>query len=103
MNNGEQNIWPKRLTRYEIARLIGARSLQLSLGAPPLVDPNEAPVKDPVAIAIVELLRGLLPMTILRMRPDGSKQAIPAIKLLDEINRRYLETTLKSWTLHRIY
>ncbi|NPA99317.1 MAG: DNA-directed RNA polymerase subunit K [Crenarchaeota archaeon] len=103
MSNNEQAVWPRRLTRFEIARLIGARSLQLSLGAPPLVDPNEAPVKDPIAIAIVELLKGLLPMTILRMRPDGSKQAIPATKLLDDINRRYLETTLKSWTLHRIY
>ncbi len=93
--------WSKKLTRYEIARVIGARALQLSLGAPPLVNPEEAPVKDPIAISIVELLKGLLPMTIRRRKPDGTAELLPVSKILSPDNRRYLETTLKSWTLSK--
>ncbi|WP_011839587.1 DNA-directed RNA polymerase subunit K [Staphylothermus marinus] len=93
------NAWKNRLTRFEIARVIGARALQLSLGAPPLINPDEAPVKDPVAIAILELLKGLLPMTIKRMMPNGEYELVPVSKALSPDNRRYLETTLKSWTL----
>lgn len=99
----EQRIdaWKNRLTRFEIARVVGARALQLSLGAPPLVNPDEAPVKDPIAIAVLELLKGLLPMTIRRMRPNGEYELIPVSRALSPDNRRYLETTLKSWTLSR--
>ncbi len=93
------DIWFKKLTRFEIARVVGARALQLSLGAPPLIDPNEAPSKDPVAIAILELLKGLLPITIKRVKPDGEYELLPINKLLSPDNRRYLETTLKTWGL----
>ncbi len=89
----------KRLTKYEIARVVSARALQLALGAPPLIDPDEFPVKDPVALAIEELLRGVLPMTIRRPEPGGGYVLIPVSKLLSPQNKRYLATTLKSWTL----
>lgn len=94
-----QDIWFKKLTRFEIARIVGARALQLAYGAPPLIDPNEVEVKDPVAIAIVELLKGLLPITIKRVKPGGGYELLPINKLLSPDNRRYLETTLKSWSL----
>ncbi len=94
-------IWPPRLTRFEIARIVGARALQLALGAPPLVDPDKAPAKDPVAIAILELLNNVLPMTVKRPRPGGRYELIPVSRLLSEDNRRYLRTTLQSWILGR--
>ncbi|RLG79169.1 MAG: DNA-directed RNA polymerase subunit K [Thermoprotei archaeon] len=94
-----RSIWYKKLTRFELARIVGARALQLSLGAPPLIDPSEAPAKDPIAVAILELLRGVLPITVKRVKPDGEYELLPVSGVLSPDNKRYLETTLKSWTL----
>lgn len=49
-------------TRYEKARILGARSLQLSMGAPSFVEakPNEKPKKT----AKKELEAGKLPLTV---------------------------------------
>lgn len=68
-------IGPPKLTRFERARIAGARALQVSLGAPILV---ELPPKmsDPIDIALVEIKAGILPMTIRRTLPDGSHQDI---------------------------
>ncbi len=100
MNSREETIiGPPKLTRYEIARIVGARALQLALGAPPLVDVNKSPSKDPVAIALLELYEGVLPITIRRMRPDGKSQLIPVRKLLPGA-REYIRRTLESWKLH---
>ncbi|MFA5405885.1 MAG: DNA-directed RNA polymerase subunit K [Candidatus Nanoarchaeia archaeon] len=55
------------LTKYEIARIIGARSLQISQGAPPLI--AIAIVKklmDPVDIAIKEFEAGKIPINVER-------------------------------------
>jgi DNA-directed RNA polymerase subunit K len=52
-----------RYTRYERARIIGARALQISMGAPPLV---EMETNDPVKIATEELDRDVLPITVRR-------------------------------------
>lgn len=50
-------------TRYERARIIGARALQISQGAPPLI---EIDTNNPVHIAREELERGVLPITVRR-------------------------------------
>ena len=57
-----------RLTKYERARIIGARALQLAMGAPFLI---ERPKKlfDTVKLAKVELDSGVLPLTIKRPKP----------------------------------
>lgn len=89
-------IGPPKLTRFEIARIVGARALQLALGAPPLIDVSKAPARDPVAIALVELYEGVLPITIKRMRADGTYQYIPVKKLLPGA-REFIRRTLKSW------
>ncbi|MDY6765482.1 MAG: DNA-directed RNA polymerase subunit K [Halobacteria archaeon] len=52
-----------RYTRYEKARIIGARALQISEGAPPLI---EVETNNPVHIAQEELERGVLPITVRR-------------------------------------
>jgi len=73
--SGNVQIGPPKLTRFERARIAGARALQVSLGAPILV---ELPTKmsDPIDIALVEIKEGVLPMTIRRTLPDGSHQDI---------------------------
>jgi DNA-directed RNA polymerase subunit K/omega len=72
----EEIIGPKRLTRYEKARIISARALQLSMGAPPLIDIKNLP-KDPILIAEKELESGALPLTVARWLRTGEKQLIP--------------------------
>lgn len=73
---------PYRLTRYEKARIVAARALQLSLGAIPLIDVSNM-TKDPVVIAIEELKRGLLPMTVIRKTPASEVELIPVSKLIE--------------------
>ncbi len=54
-----------RYTRFERARIIGARALQISLGAPILLDiPGET--IDPIEIAIREFEKSVIPMTVKR-------------------------------------
>ncbi len=57
-----------KLTRYEKARLIGARALQISMGAPPLIRVTKDMI-DPIEIALKELEAGVLPMTVRRRLP----------------------------------
>jgi len=95
-----EEVFSKRLTRFEIARVVSARALQLSMGAPPIIDVTSLPVKDPVYIAIRELATGLLPMSIRRIR-DGREELIPVGKLLTPGIRRSLEITLESWDISR--
>ena len=53
------------LTKYEVARIIGARALQISQGAPLLIrKPKEE--MDPVSIAILEYEAGKIPINVLR-------------------------------------
>jgi DNA-directed RNA polymerase I, II, and III subunit RPABC2 len=73
-------IGPKKLTRFEKTRIVGARALQIAMGAPVLIDvPPE--VKSPIDIALLELEEGVLPISIRRQLPDGTSQNIP-LKLL---------------------
>ena len=54
-----------KYTRFEKARIIGARSLQVSLGAPVLIDIPEGMI-DPVEIARLEYDKGAIPITVKR-------------------------------------
>jgi DNA-directed RNA polymerases I, II, and III subunit RPABC2 len=74
-------IGPPKLTRFERARIVGARSLQVSLGAP-ILAPLPDDVVEPIDIAVVELREKVLPLTIRRTLPEGSYQDIPLIDLL---------------------
>jgi len=74
-------IGPPKLTRFERARIVGARALQVSLGAPILVQLSKG-VSDAIDIAIQELNERVLPMTVRRTLPEGTFQDIPLIDLL---------------------
>lgn len=76
-------IGPPKLTRFERARIVGARALQISMGAPILVESSEG-VSNPIDIALKELETGVLPITIRRTLPDGTYQDIPLRWLREE-------------------
>jgi DNA-directed RNA polymerase subunit K len=50
-------------TRYERARIIGARALQISMGAPLLIRTAKI---DPLEIAIEEFQHNVIPITVKR-------------------------------------
>ncbi|MHB9302739.1 DNA-directed RNA polymerase subunit K [Thermofilum pendens] len=72
----EVKIGPPWLTRFERARIIGIRALQISLGAPVLIQVSEE-LSDPITIAEKELELGLLPIIVVRWTPEGKIQEIP--------------------------
>ncbi len=74
-------IGPPKLTRFEKARVVGARALQVSMGAPVLLDATDASMS-PIDIALLELEEGVLPISIRRSLPDGTSQNIPLKCLL---------------------
>ena len=65
-------------TKYEKARMIGSRSLQLAMGAPFLVklskDELEKINYNPIKIAQIELEQGVLPITVKRPMPASQKK-----------------------------
>ena len=67
---------PPNLTRFEKARIMGARALQLSLGAPPFIDIPETAATS-LDIAMEELDQRLIPISIRRVLPNGDFQNIP--------------------------
>ena len=72
----EVKIGPPKLTRFERARIVGARSLQIAMGAPAFV-PMEGPYRGPIEIAMQELEADALPISIRRSLPNGITQDIP--------------------------
>jgi len=75
-------IWPDHLTKYERSRIIGARALQISMGAPILIEELEI-LGNPVEVAEKELEYGILPITIRRIFPDGEIIDVPLKDLLE--------------------
>ena len=67
---------PPNLTRFEKARIMGARALQLSLGAPPFIEIPETAATS-LDIAMEELDQRLIPISIRRVLPNGDFQNIP--------------------------
>jgi len=64
------------LTKFEKARIMGARALQLSLGAPPFIEiPKDARIS--LDISMEELEKRVIPITIRRVLPNGDYQNIP--------------------------
>jgi DNA-directed RNA polymerase I, II, and III subunit RPABC2 len=78
---GKIMIGPPTLTRFEKARILGARALQLSLGAPPFI-PIPKDVATSLDLAYAELEKRVIPITIRRVLPNGDFQNIP-IDLFD--------------------
>ncbi len=52
------------LSKFELARVLGARSLQLANGAPPLLEVGDS--VSPIDLAKKELDAGVIPLVVLR-------------------------------------
>ena len=67
------NLSKTHVTKYEKARLIGARALQISMGAPFLIKLSKKQLEElkynPLDIAKKEFEEGALPMEIKRLKP----------------------------------
>lgn len=68
----------KKYTVFERARLIGARALQISQGAPLKVDLSEQELEgigyNPVEIAKIELREGKIPLEVRRPQKSVAKK-----------------------------
>ena len=67
----DERTTPSFMTKYEKARIIGTRALQISKNAPVLVDLGKDDI-DPILIAEKELAEKKIPFVIRRYLPDGS-------------------------------
>jgi DNA-directed RNA polymerase I, II, and III subunit RPABC2 len=65
-----ERITTRYLTKYERARVLGTRALQISMNAPVMVDLEGE--TDPLKIAMKELREKKIPIIIRRYLPDGS-------------------------------
>ncbi len=67
-------------TRFERARIIGARALQIAMGAPFLLKMSEEDLKkfqySSLRIAEAEYAAGLVPLKIIRVLPDGHEEEV---------------------------
>ena len=65
-------------TKYEKARILGSRSLQIAMGAPFLVKLEEKDLErikfDPLAIAKLEFEEGIVPITVRRPLPRRAEE-----------------------------
>ncbi len=72
----------EKFTKFEIARMLGSRALQISMGAPFLVKLTDEKLKEmhynPVEIAKLELENDVLPLTVKRPLPRGAETENPA-------------------------
>lgn len=67
-----ERITTRYLTKYEKARVLGTRALQISMNAPVMVDLDGE--TDPLKIAEKELREKKIPIIIRRYLPDGSHE-----------------------------
>mmetsp|Transcript_15410 Transcript_15410/g.33507 ORF Transcript_15410/g.33507 Transcript_15410/m.33507 type:complete len:162 (-) Transcript_15410:158-643(-) len=67
-----ERVTTRYLTKYERARVLGTRALQISMNAPVMVDLDGE--TDPLKIAMKELRERKIPIIIRRYLPDGSHE-----------------------------
>ena len=70
------------MTKYEKARILGTRALQISKNAPLMVDPGDE--SDPYKLAHMELNANKVPFIIRRYLADGSYEDWKANELYFE-------------------
>jgi len=82
----QESTGPRRtspyMTKYERARIIGSRALQISLNAPVMVDTEGD--TDPMSIAERELNAKLVPFIIRRFLPDGTYEDWKVSELMQD-------------------
>lgn len=75
----------REFSKYERARIVGARGLQISMDAPLLIDIKEEELDsinyDPLKIAERELDSGVLPISVNRPMPKRKEESLDNIKV----------------------
>jgi DNA-directed RNA polymerase subunit K len=71
--NATSKAVKEQYTRYERARIVGARALQISMGAPVLA--KNLTTVEPIDVAIAELEQGLIPITVRKINKSAKREA----------------------------
>lgn len=85
-------------SKYEIARILGARALQIAMNAPLLIKITEEDLEkinyDALKIAEVELNSGVLPISINKPFPKKKEESLKKVerKIIDDHKKEKLET-----------
>ncbi|GAA5908046.1 hypothetical protein JCM6882_000210 [Rhodosporidiobolus microsporus] len=79
----EERVTTPYMTKYERARILGTRALQISMNAPVMV-PLTQGESDPLVIAQMELAARKIPLVVRRFLPDGSFEDWMVSELLTE-------------------
>ena len=70
-------------TKYEVARMIGSRALQISMGAPFIIKLDDKKLAaigyNPIEIAKLEFEKGVVPITVKRPMPMVKKRVKQAV------------------------
>jgi len=77
----QERVTTPYMTKYERARILGTRALQISMNAPVLVSLEGE--SDPLEIAMKELAQKKIPLIVRRFLPDGSWEDWKVAELLD--------------------
>ena len=79
----------KEFTKYEIARILGARALQLAMDAPILLKINKEKLEeinyDVLKIAELELESGVLPITVKRPFPEKIIEKVKKVEKKEKL------------------
>ena|SRR3989344_4211888 len=71
-------------TKYEIARILGARALQIAMNAPVLIKLSEEDLEkikyDPIKIAEIEFESNILPISVKRPLPERKEDRLKRIR-----------------------
>lgn len=77
----------EKFMRFERARIIGARALQVAMGAPIILNIEQG-FLDPVSIAEREYREGLIPITVIRPAGGAPRRKRPEITVTPKFLRR---------------
>jgi DNA-directed RNA polymerase subunit K len=81
----DKMVEKKEFSKYERARIIGARGLQISMDAPLLADMTDEELNgvnyDPLRIAEKELDTGVLPISVNKPMPERKEEPLEKIKI----------------------
>lgn len=82
----------RKFTKYEVARILGARALQIAMNAPLLIKLDKNDLEkinyDPLKIAEIELESGVLPISVKKPFPQKKDEKLKRVveKKVDDKN-----------------
>ncbi|MBU2053306.1 MAG: DNA-directed RNA polymerase subunit K [Nanoarchaeota archaeon] len=86
---------PSDFTRYETARILGARALQIAMNAPLLIKISQEDLEkinyDALKIAEVEFNSGILPISVKKPFPKRKDEKLKRVKEIKLSEKRKME------------